>query len=70
MILCFQCTLRIELNHESIGVHPKRIAKNIPFIHQCNQKDIGFPTGPNYWKKFETNNKSLHLKVLFVEGNT
>lgn len=59
---CFQYVVTITVNHESIGVHPEKIA--------INWKDIKFSIGLSDWKNLETNEKSIHLKVLFVEGIT
>lgn len=67
---CFQFAATIALNHESIEVRRERIAKIMPFIHQYNWNKINFSIGPSDWEKCETNNKLIHLKVLFIEGNT
>ena len=37
-----------------------------PFIDQYNWKDINFPFHVVDWKKFELNNKSITLNVLYV----
>ena len=53
----------IEGNHQ-------RISEIKPFISQCNWKDIDFPSHQKYWKKFEQNNKTIALNILFVPYNT
>ena len=40
------------------------------FIDQCNWKEIDFPTSHNLRKKFESNNKSIALNILYVPYNT
>ena len=52
---CFQYALTVALNHEKIKDHPERISKIKPFIDHC---------------KFETNNKSIALNILYVPHNT
>ena len=41
-----------------------------PFIDQYNWKEIDFPSHSKDWKKFELNNKSIALNILFVPYNT
>ena len=45
----------------------QRTLKIKPFINKHNYKEINFPTKLKDWKKFESNNKSISFKVLFVE---
>ena len=40
------------------------------FTDQYNWKEIDFPTRLNSWKKFESNNKSIALNILYVPYNT
>ena len=40
------------------------------FTDQYNWKEIDFPTRFNSWKKFESNNKSIALNILYVPYNT
>ena len=63
---CFQYAAAVALNHEQIKSHPERISKIKPFIDQYNWKEISFPSHKKDWKKFESNNKSIALNVLFV----
>ena len=50
--------------------NPQRISKIKPFIEQYNWKDIEFPATSKDWKKFEQNNESIALNVLYVRHNT
>ena len=45
---------------------PQIISKIKPFIDQCNWKEIDFPSTGKDWKKFESNNKSIALNILYV----
>ena len=67
---CFQYALTVALNHEQIKSHPERISKIKPFIDQYNWKEIDFPSHSKDWKKFEQNNKTIALNILFVPHNT
>ena len=67
---CFQYALTVELNHEKIKDHPERISKIKPFIDQYNWNEIDFPSTGKDWKKFESNNKSIALNILYVPHNT
>ena len=49
--------------------HPERISKIKPFIDQYNWKEIDFPSHGKDWKKFESNNKSIALNILYVPHN-
>ena len=44
--------------------------KNKPFLNQYNWKDIDFPSNQKDWKKFEKNNMTIALNILFVPHNT
>ena len=70
---CFQYSIAVALNHQNIGNHLERIS-NIdqfidPFIDQYNSKGIEFPAGKKDWKRFERNNKTIVLKILFAPHN-
>ena len=41
-----------------------------PFIDQYSWKEIDFPLHRKDWKKFESNNKSIALNILYVLYNT
>ena len=67
---CFQYTSTVTLNHQNIANNPKGISKIKPFIDQYNWKEIDFPSHSKDWKKFEQNNKTIALNILFVPHNT
>ena len=67
---CFQYALTVALNYQNIKKDPHRISKIKPFINQYDWKVINFPSHKEDWKKFETNNKSIALNILFVPYNT
>ena len=67
---CFQYSITVALNHQSIENHPKRISSIKPFIDQYNWEGMDFPSGIKDWKKFEQNNKTIALNILFVPHNT
>ena len=54
---CFQYAVTIALNYDRIEKHPERLNNVKPFINQYDWTD---------WKKFELNNKSIALNVLYV----
>ena len=63
---CFQYAVTVALNHEQIKDHPERISKIKPFIDKYDWKEIDFPSTGKDWKKFESNNKSIALNILYV----
>ena len=67
---CFQYAITVALNHDKINREPQRISKIKSFIEQCNCKDIDFPSTSKDWKKFELNNESIALNILYVPHNT
>ena len=66
----FQYALTVALNHDKINKDPQRVSKIEPFINQCNWNDIDFPSTGKDWKKFELNNESIALNILYVPHNT
>ena len=67
---CFQYPLTVALNHEKIKDHPERISKIKPFIGQYNGNGTDFPSTGKDWKKFESNNTSIALNILYVPHKT
>ena len=67
---CFQYAVTVALNHDKINNHPQRISKIKPFINQYNWNDIDFPSASKDWKKFELNNESIALNILYVPHKT
>ena len=67
---CFQYAVTVTLNHEQIKDHPERISKIKPFIDKYDWTEIDFPSQGKDWKKYESNNKSIALNILYVPHNT
>ena len=66
---CFQYALIVSLNYEEIKKDHYRISKIKPFINQYNWNEIDFPPTGKDWEKFESNNKSIALNILYVPNN-
>ena len=66
----FSNTIDDALDYQSIKTNPERISKLKPYINKCNWEGIQFPAGPKDWKKFERNNKTIVLNILFIPHNT
>ena len=66
----FQNALDDALNYQNIETHPERISKLKPYINKYNWEGINFPAGSKEWQKFERNNDTIALNVLYVEQNT
>ena len=67
---CFQYAITVTLNHDKINRNSQRISKIKPFIEQYNWNGIEFPPTSKDWKKFELNNESIALNILYVPHNT
>ena len=67
---CFQYALTVALNYEKINNYPEKLSKIRPFIDQYNWSEIKFPSNRNDWNKFESNNKSLALNILYIPHNS
>ena len=67
---CFQYAVSVALNHDKIKKDPQRVSKIKPFIDQYNWNDIDFSSTSNDWKKFELNNESIALNILYVPHKT
>ena len=62
---CFKYTVTVALNYEEIRKDPQRIAKIKPFINKYNWEEINYPLEKVDWKKFEKNNVTIALNVLY-----
>ena len=58
--------LTVALNHDKINNNPQRVSNIKPSIDQYNWNDIDFPSTSKDWKKFELNNESIVLNILYV----
>ena len=65
----FEDALDHALNYQNIENHPERISKLKPYINKYNWEEIDFPAGPEEWIKFEKNNKTIALNMLYVKSN-
>ena len=63
---CFQYSVTVALNYDDIGNHHQRVNKVKPFLDKYDWSEINFPSHVGDWKKFELNNKSIALNVLYV----
>ena len=67
----FQNALDDALMHyQTIETHPGRISKLKPYFNKYNWEGIEFAAGPKDWIKFERNNKTIALNVLYIPQNT
>ena len=62
----FQYAVTVALNHEEIKKALQKITKIKHFINKCNWKGIKFPSEKGHWKKFEKNNVTIALNVLYA----
>ena len=67
---CFQYAIIAALNYQNIDHDLERISKLRPFINNYNWKDIEFPSHSKDWRKFEQNNKTIRLNILYAPYNT
>ena len=66
----FKYAIAAASNHEKIDKNPQRITRIKSFIDTYNWKNIKFPSYSKDWKKFEQNNKTIALNILFLPYNT
>ena len=66
----FQNALNDVLNYYNTKTDPKRKSNIEPFIKKYNWQGIEFPSHKEDWKKFEENNNSISLDILYVPHNT
>ena len=55
------------LSHEEIKKDPQKITKIKPFINKYNSEGINFLSEKDDWEKFEKNNVSIALNVLYAK---
>ena len=63
---CFQYSMTVALNYDEIKKHHQRVNKVKPFVNKYDWNEINFPSHVGDWKKFEVNNKSIALNVVYV----
>ena len=57
------------LNYQTIKKNPERISKLKYYINKYNWEGINFPAGSKEWQKFEKNNATIALNVLYIPCN-
>ena len=62
----FQYSIAVALNYQKIENHPERISNIKLSIDQYNWEGIDFPAGIKDWEKFDRNNKTIALNILFI----
>ena len=67
---CFQYALTVALNYQNLKNNSERMPNLKPFINRYDWKEIDFTSHEKVWKKFESNNKTIALNILFVSYNT
>ena len=50
--------------------NPQRLSKLKHYINEYNWEGINFPAGSKEWQKFERNNDTIALNLLYVKQNT
>ena len=65
----FQNALDDALNYQITEKNPQRISKLKPYINKYNWEGIDFSAGSKEWQKFEWNNKTIALNVLYIPHN-
>ena len=64
---CFKYALTVALNYEQIKIHPERISKIKPFIHQYNWKEIHFPSHKKIGKNLnQIINQLLRISYMYL----
>ena len=64
---CFQCAVTVTLNFKETKKDPQKITKIKPSISTYNWKRINFPSEKNDLKKFQKNNVTIDLNVLYAK---
>ena len=54
--------------NKQIKKDPQTITKIKPFIDKYNWEGIDYPSEKDYWKKFEKNNLTITLNVLYTKA--
>ena len=65
----FKNALDDALNYQIIESNPQRISKLKPYINKYNWEGINFPAGSKEWQKFERNNNTIALNILYLKND-
>ena len=66
----FEDALDDALNYQTIEKNPERISKLKHYINKYNWKEIDFSAAPKEQIKFEKNNNTTALNILYIPRNT
>ena len=66
----FDHVLDDALNYQNIEMCPERISNLKPYINKYNWEGIDSKVGPKEWIKFEKNNNTIALNILYIPRNT
>ena len=58
------------MNYQKTSNNLERILKVKSFINNFNWNEINFPPQQQDYKKFETNNESIALNILYIRHDT
>ena len=64
---CFQYTVTVALNYGRTKKDPQRITKIKSFLNKYNWEGIHFPSENGVRKKYEKNNVTITLNVLYAK---
>ena len=57
----------MALNYGEIESYPERGSNIKPFINKYNWKEINYPPKIFDWKRFEENNPTIVLNILYIK---
>ena len=63
----FQNALNDALNYQTIEKDPQGISKLKSYINKYNWEGINFPAGSKEWQRFERNNDTIALDILYAK---
>ena len=64
---CFLYAATVALNHEEIKWNRGRVSNIKPFINKYNCQGINYPSKLDDRKKFEKNNLTIALNILYIK---
>ena len=70
MMMLILNMLKMTLDYQTIEKNPERISKLKHYINKYNWKEIDFSAAPKEQIKFEKNNNTTALNILYIPRNT
>ena len=67
MMSIFNTQQLVALNYKEIEPNPERISNFKPFINKYNWKGINYPSTLDDWRRFEKNDPTTALNVLYTK---